>query len=67
MIYLVIATDKNGHSIEDHYPTETLANMRVERLEHDWLSREWSNKPIFIVKQFKLSDIDLNKLMSEEG
>ena len=66
MGYLVITSNKEGHSIEYYCPTKTLAEMRVEKLEHDWLSRDWKNKPIFFVKPFRLSDIDLNKLMSEE-
>ena len=66
MIYLVIATDKNGHSIDSYHDDGFSANQRIDELDDNWDNSGWINKPTYTVREFKLSEIDVNKLMGQE-
>jgi len=62
MIYLVIASNKDGHSIDSHWETENGALKRCVKFNERFSHIKFK----FTVKQFKLSDIDLNKLIGEK-
>jgi hypothetical protein len=59
-MYLVIAKNKHGLSIDNPYPTEEKAQIRCQELNDNF-----NENFEFFVRKFDLASIDLEKLMGE--